>query len=147
LAAGKAVLAYGALLKRVWHAAVSAAAVISLSLTVGGCSNLATFLADNIPQWAGGLPKDAPPRAGDPRYAEYFKTQIAVRKAIDERRLAAVQIDEQTDRIERAQAAGGHMSRLVSARSFMRNAPLPDQADEADSQATTGFSLGGRTLY
>ena len=140
-------MAYRALSKRVCRAAVSAVAVIGLSLTLAGCSNLATFLADNIPQWAGGLPKDAPPRAGDPRYAEYFKTQIAVRKSIDERRLAAVQSDEQIDRIERAQVVGGHISRSVSARSFTRNAPLPDKADEADRQATTGFSLSGRTLY
>ena len=138
-------MAYGALSNRVWRAAVSAVAVILLSLTLAGCSNLATFLADNIPQWAGGLPKDAPPRAGDPRYAEYFKTQIAVRKSIDERRFAAVQIDVQTERIERAQVAGGHISRSVSARSVVRNAPLPDQ-DEPGAQ-DQGFLLSGRALY
>ena len=136
-------MAYGALSKRVGRAAVSAVAVILLSLTLGGCSNLASFLADNIPQWAGGLPKDAPPRAGDPRYAEYFKTQIAMRKSIDQRRLAAVQTDEQTDRIERAQAAGGRISRSVSARSVVRNVPLA----EAAAQASTDFPLSGRTLY
>jgi hypothetical protein len=138
---------YGALSRRVLRAAVSAAAVVSLSLTLAGCSNLATFFADNIPQWAGGLPKDAPPRAGDPRYADYFKTQIAVRKSIEERQLARVQTDEQTNRIERAQGAGGNVSRSVSARSFVRNAPLAEQGGEADSQASTGFSLSGRTLY
>jgi hypothetical protein len=127
-------------------AATSAAAVVSLSLTLAGCSNLATFFADNIPQWAGGLPKDAPPRAGDPRYADYFKSQIAVRKLIEERQLAGVQTDEQTDRIERARG-GGNVSRAVSARSFVRNAPLAEQGGDADAQASTGFSLGGRTLY
>jgi hypothetical protein len=129
------------------RAAVSAAAVVFLSLMLAGCSNLATFLADNIPQWAGGLPKDAPPRAGDPRYAEYFKTQIAVRQSVEQRRHASAQTDEQMDRIERAQVAGGHMSRSVSARSFVRNAPLPDQPDEADAQGRRGFSLSGHTLY
>ena len=138
-------MAYGALSNRIWRSAVSAVAVISLSLTLAGCSNLATFLADNIPQWAGGLPKDAPPRAGDARYAEYFKTQIAVRKSIDERRIAAVQGDEQTDRIERAQVAGGHISHSVSARSVVRNARLPDQ-DEPGAQ-DKGFLLSGRALY
>jgi hypothetical protein len=131
----------------VLRAAVSAAAVVSLSLTLAGCSNLATFFADNIPQWAGGLPKDAPPRAGDPRYAEYFKTQIAVRRSIEQRQVAGVQTDEQMDRIERAQVAGGQMSRSVSARSLVRNAPLPAQPDEADAQSSSGFSLSGRTLY
>ena len=138
---------YGALLKRVLRGAVSAAAVVSLSLTLAGCSNLATFLADNIPQWAGGLPKDAPPRVGDPRYADYFKTQIAVRKSIEQRQLAGVQIDEQTDRIDRAQVASGHLSRSVSAHSFVRTAPLAHQDREADAQVGAGFSLGGRTLY
>ena len=145
MAVGKAVLAYGALSKRALRAAVSAAAAVLLSLTLAGCSNFATFLADNIPQWAGGLPKDAPPRAGDPRYAGYFKTQIAVRKSIEQRQLAGVQTDQQTDRIERAQVAGGHWS--VSARSFVRNAPLAEQGGEADAQASIGFSLSGRTLY
>ena len=137
-------LTYGALSKRVLRAAASAAAVVSLSLTLAGCSNLATFFADNIPQWAGGLPQDAPPRAGDPRYADYFKSQIAVRKSIEQRQVAGVQTDEQTDRIERARG-GGNVSRSVSARSFVRDAPVFDQG--GDAQASTGFSLGGRTLY
>jgi hypothetical protein len=118
-----------------------------LSLTLAGCSNFATFLADNIPQWAGGLPKDAPPRAGDPRYADYFKTQIAVRKSIEQRQLAGIQTDEQMDRIERAQLAAGEISRSVSARSFVRNAPLAEQGGEADAPSSTRFSLNGRTLY
>ena len=139
-------MAYGALSKRVLRAGVSAAAVVSLSLALAGCSNLATFLADKIPQWAGGLPKDAPPRAGDPRYAEYFKTQIAVRQSIEQRQFARMQTDEQTERIERAQAAGGHMSSSVSARSFVRDAPLADRPDEMDARAR-GFLLSGRGLY
>ncbi len=129
------------------RAAISAAAAIFLSLTLTGCSSLATFFADNLPQWAGGLPKDAPPRAGDPRYAQYFKTQIAVRQSIQQRQLAGVQTDEQTDRIDRAEIAGGHMSRSVSARSLTRNAPLMDPLDGGSAQAGTGFSLSGRTLY
>jgi hypothetical protein len=140
-------LAYGRISKRALRAAVSAAAAVLLSLTIAGCSNLATFLADNIPQWAGGLPKDAPPRASDPRYADYFKTQIAVRKSIEQRQLAGGRTDEQTDRIERAGVAGGHLSRSVSARSFVRNAPLPEQGGEADAPASTGFALSGRALY
>ena len=140
-------MAYVARSKRAWRAAVSTAAAVLLSLTLAGCSNFATFLADNIPQWAGGLPKDAPPRAGDPRYADYFKTQIAVRKSIEQRQFAGVQSDEQMDRIERAQLAGGDISRSVSARSFVRNAPLAEQGSEADTQASTRFLLSGRSLY
>ena len=62
-----------------------AASVCAVAISLAGCSNLATFFADNIPDWAGGLPKDAPPRAGDPRYAEYFKVQIAARRSLEER--------------------------------------------------------------
>ena len=140
-------MAYGALSKRVLRATVSAVAMVSLSVTLAGCSSLATFLADNIPQWAGGLPKDAPPRAGDPRYADYFKTQLAVRKSIEQRQFAGVQTDEQTDRIERVQVSGGQTLRSVSARSFVRNAPVADQGDEAAMRASTGFSPSGRSLY
>jgi hypothetical protein len=139
-------VAYGALAKRVLRAAVSAAGAVFLALTLAGCSNLATFLADNIPQWAGGLPKDAPPRAGDPRYASYFRTQIAVRQSIEQRQLSGLQIDEQAERIERAQVAGGHMSRSVSARSFVRDAPLASLPDQIDAEAS-GFLLSGRALY
>ena len=147
MAAGKAILADGALSNRVSRRAVSAVAVVSLSLTLAGCSSLATFLADNIPQWAGGLPKDAPPRAGDPRYADYFKTQLAVRKSIEQRQFAGVPTSEQTDRIERVEALGGQTSHSVSARSFVRNAPLADQSGEAAMRASTGFSPSGRSLY
>lgn len=140
-------MVYGALSKRAWRAAGSTAAAVLLSLMLAGCSSLATFLADNIPQWAGGLPKEAPPRAGDPRYADYFKMQIAVRKSIEQRQLAGGPSDEQAHRIERAQVAGGHISRSVSARSVVRDAPLAEQDGEAMGQASTGFSLNGRTLY
>jgi hypothetical protein len=30
-------------------------------------------MGDVIPQWAGGLPADAPPRPGTPRYDEFMK--------------------------------------------------------------------------
>jgi hypothetical protein len=44
---------------------------------LGGCSSinshLATGMADGIPQWAGGLPADAPPRPGTAKYEEMMK--------------------------------------------------------------------------
>jgi hypothetical protein len=46
-------------------------------LCLGGCSsinsNLAAGMADGIPQWAGGLPADAPPRPGTAEYHEMIK--------------------------------------------------------------------------
>ena len=44
---------------------LSACAVINEKLTDG--------LADYIPQWAGGLPADAPPRPGTAKYEEFMK--------------------------------------------------------------------------
>jgi hypothetical protein len=46
-------------------------------LCLGGCSSinshLAAGMADGIPQWAGGLPEDAPPRPGTAKYEEMMK--------------------------------------------------------------------------
>jgi hypothetical protein len=46
-------------------------------LCLGGCSSinshLAAGMADGIPQWAGGLPADAPPRPGTAEYHEMIK--------------------------------------------------------------------------
>jgi len=49
------------------------------SLVLSGCGTINEKLAagagDFIPQWAGGLPADAPPRRGTPQYDEYMKEQ------------------------------------------------------------------------
>jgi hypothetical protein len=57
-----------------------AAAVLTLALLaggLGGCGTINEKLADGmgdyIPQWAGGLPADAPPRPGTAKYDEYMK--------------------------------------------------------------------------
>ena len=113
-----------------------------LSVSLAGCSSLATFLADNIPDWAGGLPKDAPPRAGDPRYAEYFKAQIAARRSLEESKLANAQAREQTERIERAQIDAGQLESVHSARSMMREPAAP-----VEEPRTEKFLLSGRALY
>jgi hypothetical protein len=47
------------------------------ALFLGGCGKINTSLshalADGVPVWAGGLPKNAPPRPGDPRYAGFMR--------------------------------------------------------------------------
>ena len=57
-----------------------ASALIVLTLmagSLGGCGSISSFVAgsmgDYIPAWAGGLPADAPPRPGSPRYEEWLK--------------------------------------------------------------------------
>ncbi len=56
-------------------ALLSAAAFVACSLA--GCASINAKLADGmgdyIPQWAGGLPADAPPRPGTAKYDEYMK--------------------------------------------------------------------------
>jgi hypothetical protein len=54
--------------------------LIALALmagSLGGCGSINSFVADGmgdyIPAWAGGLPADAPPRPGTPKYAEWLK--------------------------------------------------------------------------
>jgi hypothetical protein len=53
------------------------ALVIAAASALGGCGSMNTWLADSlgdkVPQWAGGLPPDAPPREGAPGYAEYIE--------------------------------------------------------------------------
>jgi hypothetical protein len=56
------------------------AVVITVALMacgVGGCGSingyLASGLSDMIPQWAGGLPADAPPRPGTSKYDEFMR--------------------------------------------------------------------------
>jgi hypothetical protein len=56
-------------------AALLGAAIIACSLA--GCASinekLASGMGEYVPQWAGGLPADAPPRPGTAKYEEFMK--------------------------------------------------------------------------
>jgi hypothetical protein len=56
---------------------VASVAVLIAGLALGGCSGgLSGGMAGDImPQWAGGYPKDMPPRPGTPEY-EAFKQKL-----------------------------------------------------------------------
>jgi len=63
-----------------WTHAVPIFALALVALLAGGLSacgtineKLAAGLGDVIPQWAGGLPADAPPRPGTAKYDEFMK--------------------------------------------------------------------------
>lgn len=47
------------------------------ALSLGGCGTinekLAAGMSDAIPQWAGGLPRDAPPRPGTTEYDAFMQ--------------------------------------------------------------------------
>jgi hypothetical protein len=52
-------------------------AVALLACSLGGCGTINEKLADGlgeyVPQWAGGLPADAPPRPGTAKYEAFMK--------------------------------------------------------------------------
>ncbi len=43
------------------------------SALLGSCSSTGAYIGDNLPEWAGGLPKGTPPRAGSPGYDAYLR--------------------------------------------------------------------------
>ncbi len=53
------------------------AALTLAGAMLGGCSSInekmAPMVADTLPAWAGGMPKDVPPRKGTPEYDAYMK--------------------------------------------------------------------------
>jgi hypothetical protein len=66
------------MLVRLRHIATIAAFALA-GVVLGGCSSinerLGPVVGDTLPHWAGGLPKDAPPRKGSPEYDAYIKEQ------------------------------------------------------------------------
>ena len=67
---------------RARHTAIFVA-LAAASLALGGCSSvnekLGATMGDYLPQWAGGLPKDVPPRKGTPEYEAYMKERERAR--------------------------------------------------------------------
>jgi len=57
--------------------------VAVLSCGLGGCGSinekLAAGMGDFVPQWAGGLPADAPPRPGTAQYDEFIRERERMR--------------------------------------------------------------------
>lgn len=55
----------------------SALAIVALAAGMSGCGTvnerLSAGMGDYVPQWAGGLPADAPPRPGTPQYDAYMR--------------------------------------------------------------------------
>ena len=52
-------------------------ALLAVAAGLSGCGSvnerLSAGVGDMVPQWAGGLPADAPPRPGTPQYEAYMK--------------------------------------------------------------------------
>lgn len=50
----------------------AAITVLCIGLSLASCTSFSNFVSDNWPTWAGGRPKDVPPRPGEPGYAEFI---------------------------------------------------------------------------
>jgi hypothetical protein len=50
-------------------------AALCVCLTLGACGSVSGFVSDTWPTWAGGMPKDVPPRPGAPGYEEFIAHQ------------------------------------------------------------------------
>ena len=63
-------------------AILSACALLVSTLSGCGTVNekLSAGMGDYIPQWAGGLPADAPPRPGTAKYDEFMKERERLRQ-------------------------------------------------------------------
>jgi hypothetical protein len=59
------------------HHTIGLLALVLAAFALAGCSSIneriGAGVGDALPQWAGGLPADAPPRRGTPEYEEYMK--------------------------------------------------------------------------
>jgi len=44
-------------------------------LALGSCASFSNAVSDHWPTWAGGMPKDVPPRPGAPGYEEFLAQQ------------------------------------------------------------------------
>jgi hypothetical protein len=50
-------------------------AALLLSLALAACASFSNTVSDAWPTWAGGMPKDVPPRPGTPGYEEFIAHQ------------------------------------------------------------------------
>jgi hypothetical protein len=54
---------------------VAPACVLLLGFALGSCTQFAGTVSDAWPTWAGGMPKDVPPRPGSPGYDAFMLQQ------------------------------------------------------------------------
>jgi hypothetical protein len=71
IAAIEAQLLTAGMIKRL----VAATMVLCACLELGACTSFSGYVADSWPTWAGGMPKDVPPRPGAPGYEEFIAHQ------------------------------------------------------------------------
>jgi hypothetical protein len=67
-----------------FHQLLAVLALVLLGSSLSGCASMneraSAAMGDYIPQWAGGLPADAPPRPGTAKYDEWMKERERLRQ-------------------------------------------------------------------
>ena len=56
--------------------------LLSAGLMLTACAPVSAVVADNVPTWIGGMPKDVPPRRGTPEYDAWMKKRAEDAAAI-----------------------------------------------------------------
>jgi hypothetical protein len=77
-----------------------------MASSLAGCASInekiTNGMGDYIPQWAGGLPADAPPRPGTAKYDEYMKERERNRQLPADQRNSAKPDQTKTDQTKTA---------------------------------------------
>lgn len=112
------------------HQLLTCLAVLLLGSSLAGCASInekaAAAMGDYVPQWAGGLPADAPPRPGTAKYDEWMKERERLRQMPADQRPQDAQ----------AQAS-------TTSKPFMwSSSPAATTAKPASSSAATTTSSG-----
>ncbi len=98
-----------------FHQPALLVALALIACSLGGCASInekaSAAMGDYIPQWAGGLPADAPPRPGTAKYDEWMKERER------QRLLPADQRDKASSAASSTPSAAGSTSSNASASS------------------------------
>jgi hypothetical protein len=66
------------------HQLLTTLALVLLGASLAGCASMneraSAAMGEYVPQWAGGLPPDAPPRPGTAKYDEWMKERERLRQ-------------------------------------------------------------------
>ena len=89
------------------------------------------FIGDNLPEWAGGLPRDAPPRQGAPGYRAYLRS-IGGEEGASTAAAAATTGPAATARPNAAPATTASAPAVPPAAQNRPNAPLRQAPDPID---------------
>ena len=65
---------------RIWI--IRSLLLLSAVPMLASCAPVSAVVADNVPMWLGGMPKDVPPRPGTPEYDAWMKKRAEDAAAI-----------------------------------------------------------------